>query len=141
MDTGGTVQPTTADLGREISMEEINRQALAVGERAFAVIQAFLARQLTLDELTTRLRETEASDYLAYHWKALTRRPEAAPALEVLQLIAFLPDQAGYQVARYGASSIADDRDQLVSALRRIARGGETHKVGGGAFRLSLNRK
>lgn len=138
MEIGWTEQRTVPDPEREVSPTEVDRQALAMGQRAFAVIQPFLARQIELDELIARLREIDSAGYLARHWRVLTSRPEAAPALELLQLIAFLPDQAGYQVARYGASSIADDRDQLVSAMRRIGRAHEGRKAAAAASGSTL---
>lgn len=103
-------------------MTELTEQISTMGQEALVLLQQFLVRQITSEELQSKLQAMDASTLLDRHWGLLTHHPEAAPALEILQLLAFLPEHLPYQVARYGASSLAEDRDQLISALSRLVR-------------------
>jgi len=107
--------------------KELIEQVSAKGEEALMLIQQFLIKQITLEELQSKLQAIDASSPLKRHWDLLTCHPEAAPVLEILQLLVSLPEHLPYQVARYGASSLAEDRDQLISALDRLS---ETLKAG-----------
>lgn len=101
--------------------KELTEQISVMGQETLVLLQRFLVRQITLEELQSELQTMDASALLNCYWNLLTRHPEAASALEILQLLASLPEHLSYQVARYGASSLADDRDQLISALGRLA--------------------
>lgn len=105
-----------------MSMEELTAKTSTMGEEALTLFQRFLVRQITLEKLEAELRAMDAAALLDEHWNSLTHDDRAAAVLEILQLLAYLPEQLAYQVARYGASSVGDDRDQLSFALSRLNR-------------------
>ncbi|MGI5836922.1 MAG: hypothetical protein ACOX87_10635 [Chloroflexota bacterium] len=108
------------ELVKELSLAELASRTQAMAQDALLLIQRFLAKQLTIDELSDRLRALDASSLLTANWKVLTGDSKGVAVLEILQLIAFLPEEVAYQIERYGASSLADDRDQLLSGLGRL---------------------
>ncbi len=108
------------DAHAEDSLARIDALAAELAAKAAEAINLFLSRRISLEQLISLIQQTGAGELLAECWGGLARRPDAAPCLEILQVIASLQDQAAYQVERYGANSLSEDREQLASALARL---------------------
>lgn len=120
---------TTEAAGSCPWLAAVEARTTTMAERALEAMNLFLTRRIALAELTAALRQTGAVELLDAHWSLMAREPEAAPALEILQLIAFWPDQATFQVERYGANSVVEDREQLAAALARLTTRLQTGKA------------
>jgi len=110
---------TTITTYRAIN-EDLSRRVLAMGTRALELLGSFGREQISPDELVATLPELAANATLAQYWEQLTVEPGLAACFEVLQLLSSLESEAGYQMQRYGPSSLHEDFRELSLAVARL---------------------
>ena len=111
---------TTTDTTTQASHEELNRRVLAMATQMLDLLRTFGREQITADELVAALPEFAAQATLAQYWQQLTEEPGLAACFEVLQLLSSLESEAGYQMLRYGPTSLHDDFRELTLAVARL---------------------
>ena len=115
-----TMDITTTTKITQAGHEELNRRVMAMADQALELLRRFGREQISADELVAVLPELAAQATLAQYWQQLTEEPGLGACFEVLQLLSSLESEAGYQMLRYGPTSLHDDFRELSLAVARL---------------------
>ena len=103
-----------------IDNQELSKQVLAMGTQALDMLRGFGLDQISGEELVDRLPQLGAQAILAQHWVELSRQPAYAACFEVLHFLSSLESEIGYQLLRYGPTSIYEDFKELELAVMHL---------------------
>lgn len=103
------------------SCREINEAVLKVGKESLEMIQRFLSRRLSREDLLEGLTGLRAGELLSKYWGEFTSDAKYVPHWQVLQTLNGLVDELSYQLGEYGESTLHDDIREIALNLKRIS--------------------
>ncbi len=101
--------------------KDINSKVLSIGNESIALIQKFLTKRSTREELISGLTELKPGEILSGYWDDLTADAKYVPHWKVLQTLKGLVEELDYQLGEYGESTLYDDIKEIALNLKKIS--------------------